>query len=378
MRGTHVEDTSSLRPIALLALFCLAHCGGLRGGEERALLDLEVGQETVGGATFRVQGGLASIRKLEPGRLELWAQAPVLRIQVTLGGDAQESWQVKVHNAMPDAVLQARTTAGADLFVSGPKSAWRTTREWKVQLKKGSSAWLTVAPPDAGQPQKWRFAVLSDTQDTWETLRRFIARMNQDSTIRFVVSTGDLRSGGDRDGLVRYQKELQGLNVPFFTTVGNHEIDPDTPEDWHELFGRHSYNFAFKDVHFSLVDSASATIDSLVYGWLDQWTEAGQKRVHVFLTHYPPLDPVGSRNAAFRSRKEAAKLLAKLARGEVDLTLYGHIHSYYAFSNAGIPAYISGGGTHQQEKLDGIGYHYLTVDVTSNSRIERVSLVRLD
>ena len=60
--------------------------------------------------------------------------------------------------------------------------------------------------------------------------------------------------------------------------------------------------------------------------------------------HIPPVDPIGVRNGSFANRNEAAKLLTRLARGGVDLTLYGHIHSYYAFENAGIPAHISGGG----------------------------------
>jgi hypothetical protein len=36
--------------------------------------------------------------------------------------------------------------------------------------------------------------------------------------------------------------------------------------------------------------------------------------------HIPPLDPTGVRNGAFASRSEAAKLLARLAEGGVDLS----------------------------------------------------------
>ena len=39
-----------------------------------------------------------------------------------------------------------------------------------------------------------------------------------------------------------------------------------------------------------------------------------------------------------------AKLLGMLSAAGVDLTLYGHVHTYLEFTNAGIPAYISGGG----------------------------------
>ena len=71
-------------------------------------------------------------------------------------------------------------------------------------------------------------------------------------------------------------------------------------------------------------------------------------------------------------------LLERLAEGEVDLTLYGHIHSYYAWANAGIPAYISGGGGALPEKLDGIGRHFLVVEPDPPGGVASVALVRVD
>jgi hypothetical protein len=67
-----------------------------------------------------------------------------------------------------------------------------------------------------------------------------------------------------------------------------------------------------------------------------------------------------------------------MARENVDLTLYGHIHSYYSFTNAGIPAFISGGGGAIPETFDGVGRHYLAVDVDPGEGVREVSLVRVD
>jgi hypothetical protein len=94
--------------------------------------------------------------------------------------------------------------------------------------------------------------------------------------------------------------------------------------------------------------------------------------------HIPPLDPIGVRNGAFASRNEAAKLLARLATAGVDLTLYGHIHSYYHFDNAGIPAFISGGGGAIPEKFDNIGRHFLVVDADPSAQTFQVRVVRVD
>jgi hypothetical protein len=98
----------------------------------------------------------------------------------------------------------------------------------------------------------------------------------------------------------------------------------------------------------------------------------------VVLTHVPPLDPTGLRGGGFRSRKEAGKLLQKLARGRVDALFLGHIHSFYAFSAAGVPTYISGGGGAIEERLDGIERHFLRVRASAARGIEDVALVRVD
>jgi hypothetical protein len=54
------------------------------------------------------------------------------------------------------------------------------------------------------------------------------------------------------------------------------------------------------------------------------------------------------------------------------------VHSYYAFSNAGIAAHITGGGGAIPERLDGIGRHFLTVDVDPDTQLFQVGIVRVD
>ena len=94
--------------------------------------------------------------------------------------------------------------------------------------------------------------------------------------------------------------------------------------------------------------------------------------------HIPPLDPVGVRNGSFSSRAEANKLLSRLAAGHVDLTVYVHVHSYYAYANAGIPAFITGGGGAIPERMDGIGRHFLVFDADPARGDVTGRLVRVD
>jgi Icc protein len=73
---------------------------------------------------------------------------------------------------------------------------------------------------------------------------------------------------------------------------------------------------------------------------------------------------------------EAHKLIGKLERGKVDLALFGHIHSYYSYSLGTIPAFISGGGGGNEEKLDGISRHYLVLHINPQ-QIKGIELVQI-
>jgi Icc protein len=366
--------TSKLGLFAFTA--ALTTCVGV--AQERAARDEEVGKGQVGGASFEVTDGLASIRRLEPGVLTLWAQAPVLQVRARTGSGAAESWTLTIDNTLPDATLDAVTVSGPTVAVVPLDASRPTEKRWTLSLPAGVDATLTLRPARPEPSGPWRYALLSDIQEAIDRVQDIYARINADPTIEFVVSAGDLTTFGRPEQLDRFQRELERLRVPFFATLGNHELGTDDGQPFQRQVGRASFRFFYGGLEFIFLDSASATLDPRVYAWLDGWLAEGENRTQVALMHIPPVDPVGVRNGSFADRNEAAKLLAKLAEGGVDLTLYGHIHTYQAFSNAGIPAHIAGGGGAIPERFDGIGRHYLTVDVDPRGGIVQTGLVRID
>lgn len=353
---------------APLALSCLDVAEG------RARRDLEVGKASAGEARVVVDEGLAAIRHLAPGELSLWASAPVLSIRLTdaVGGP----WTVTIENMLADAELSAHA-GDKRVPVELVAAPYPTQRTFRLTVPPGAETTLSLRPPDAARLEPWRFAVFADVQEDIDRVQDIYAKMNETEGIRFALISGDLTSRGSAEQLERFQREMKTLAFPCYATLGNHELG--TRDDlYHEWFGRGNYRFVFRGVQFTVLDSASATIDPLAYRWLSGWLAEGRDRLHVVTMHLAPLDPVGSRNGAFASRAEANKLLTMLADGRVDVTFYGHIHSFYAFENAGIPAYISGGGGAIPERLDGIGRHFVTVDVEPPSRISQVAVVRVD
>jgi Icc protein len=389
---TRARSAGALLAAALLAAAPSAGLSGcMRRGEERALSDQEVGLAESDAVTVIVEDGLAHVREVvagdadTPGRITLWGSAPAFAL--TLGSDVDRTWELTVQNCMPDAALTALSAGvppndGVAVDIAELPGPRPTVRRWQVTLRGqpgAAEARLRVAPPDAdalAPGESWRFAVMGDIQRALPEVDDVFERINEVPGVRFVASTGDLVQSGEIGEYELLEKQLEVLDVPYFSTIGNHELFADHAR-WRVRFGRFNVHFRFKGAVFSLIDSGSSSVDPLVYEWLDEWLDEARDEVHFFFTHFPAVDPIGVRAGSFRSAHEAHKLLERLAEGRVDVTFYGHIHSYYAFENAGIPAYISGGGGAIPERWDGIGRHFLTVDVTAGS-VQSVGVVRVD
>jgi len=345
--------------------------------EERARRDMTVGQAELGDVRVAVQHGHAAVRLLGPGELRLWAGAPVLSVQMAVGAASGGPWSITVENVLSDAELRAETAAGEALAVELTDQPAPTQRTWRLDAPAGGEITLTLRPPDAGDLAPWRFAALADVQEAIDGVQDIYAKMNAHPGLRFALFSGDLTARGTAEQLERFQREAKSLKIPLYATLGNHELGV-RDDLYHEYYGRGNYSFAFRGARFTMLDSASATIDPLVYGWLEGWLEEGRGGLHMVAMHIPPIDPVGTRNGSFASRAEADKLLSMLAGGGVDLTVYGHVHSYYVYENAGIPAYITGGGGAIPERMDGIGRHFVVVDVLPGQSFSQVAVVRID
>lgn len=345
----------------------------IRPGERRAEREREVGHATNAAIALDVDDGAAAIRELDDGRVRLWAGAPSIVVRLRTGAAAR-AWRVAIENVLPGAALEANGTEVRPVDAPGTPP---TERAYELALPASADVVLRLVPRD--EPTgAFRFLVLGDVQDAIDRVQDIYRKMNAIDGARFLVFVGDQTDRGHFAELEQFRTELKGLRIPAYMTLGNHELGADEPPRYYDVFGRASHSFVFGGVAFTFVDDGSATVDPLVDAELDRWLDAHRARPHVVAMHIPPVDPVGTRNGAFASHTEAQRLLAKLARGNVDLTLYGHVHSYYAFANAGIPAFITGGGGAIPERFDGVGRHFLRVDFDPARQTFDVGLERVD
>jgi 3',5'-cyclic-AMP phosphodiesterase len=359
------------RSHGLVALALFAALGCTRPAEERTRQDLEVGHAQSAALEVDVASGLAAVRELTGEQLRLWLSAP--STEVSLVAHEALSLELSVENAMSSLELDDLDSGEVVPIVSG---AGATKKSWTLALGPGARH-FRLAPPNALENGHFRFALLSDVQEAIDRIQDVYRVINAQPELDFLLGAGDLTEEGKVEELQRFQHELATLGVPYYTTLGNHELG-ERPPAYQQWFGRANFQFTHRGVYFTLLDSASATIDPLALDWLDGWLANARDSVHIVAMHIPPLDPVGTRNAAFASRAEAAALLAKLAESGVDLTLYGHIHAHYSFRNAGIPAVISGGGGASPERASDIGRHFVVFEVDATRGIVSSEVVRVD
>jgi 3',5'-cyclic-AMP phosphodiesterase len=360
--------------ISIMVLFIAC----LRGGQERAELDKTVGISSNSGLTIKIANGLASIQSIEPGKMELWMGAPAQHINITLDSSATLKLNINLHNIMPNVEVTCNGSNGKSCTSELFPGDYPTNRLLSIEFQSQGEYDITIAPQDNFSSQPFSFIVLSDIQEELYRVQDIYTILNSYPQARFIISAGDLTDQGEEWELKEFQSQMRSLNIPLFSTPGNHDIMDGENSDWHRLFGRHSFNFVFHDTHFTMADSSAATLDPIVYDWLKIWIDQGVDKMHFFTTHIPIIDPDGFRNGSFRSRQEAGLLLALLAQGRVNVTLYGHVHTYLKFSNGGMDAYISGGGGGWPEKLDGIGRHFLLIKVNPDPQTYTVEVIRVD
>jgi predicted phosphodiesterase len=353
---------------AVAALWLFAGC--TRPAESRALQELEVGTSTLSDVTVEIGDSLAAIHNLSDHTLELWAGAPDIRIRMDVGATAAGDWTITVRNVTTDAIM----TEGGMISMRAPDQ-FPTVAIFHTQLAAGFHE-LRVAPPDADVPGPFRVAAMADIQTALPDVDDVFELISQTPDARFVISMGDITQRAGIEEYDMFDRQLQTLTIPYYTTLGNHELWADA-DRYFSRYGRASFQFEFKGAAFTFVDSGDGGLDPIVEGWLDDWLDKAKDKVSIFLTHFPPIDPVGTRYGGMRSAEDGRRLIARLVKANVDLALYGHIHSYKSFENGGIPAYISGGGGAQPEKWDGINRHFLVIDIAPIG-IANVSVTRVD
>ncbi len=221
--------------------------------------------------------------------------------------------------------------AGVSLvFVSGLPHLAGAAEKLGGKAKPGSHDFYFLQLSDT----HWGFAGPKINPDPTGTLPKAIELVN---TLPihpdFIVFTGDLTHTTDDDQerrkrMAEFKKvaaTLKNKNIRFL--AGEHDASLDNGKAFHEFFGKSTYAFTHKGVHFIALDNVSdpgGALGDAQLQWLNQQLKQLKKddRI-VILTHRPLFDLMPEWDWATRDGAKAIDLLMPYTNV---IVFYGHIH----------------------------------------------------
>ncbi|WP_242877666.1 metallophosphoesterase [Desulfosporosinus sp. BG] len=258
----------------------------------------------------------------------------------------------------------------------------------------------------ANQPKTFKFELnaaenpevimLGDNRNGYGTFSNIIDQVNAIKPA-FVVDNGDLVYGGEPNRYRLFYETVSKLQVPLYTTLGNHDIRENGLPIYTELFGPAYYSFDYLKNHFIFLDSSRGWAEKTAippeqYLWLEADLKKAQgKRIFV-VSHIPPTDPranvtpntypespktgvlqklmnklsgTSDIDHAFTDKAEAKKFEDLMTKYKVDTVFLSHIHSFFSFVRGNV-RYVITGGAGAELLSEGSEYHYIRVHITDD------------
>ena len=170
---------------------------------------------------------------------------------------------------------------------------------------------------------------------------------------KFVVHLGDIVHPVPalptfHEAVALFKDIADPLSMPLYLIPGNHDVG-DKRIDWmpadhvcddylntyRDVFGKDFYAFDEQNVRFLMMNSlllnSGLDDEARQREWLeDQITQAGDKRVFVFM-HYPPYIYTSDERGNYDNIDEPARswLISQLQRPSVEALFAGHVHNFW-------------------------------------------------
>lgn len=219
----------------------------------------------------------------------------------------------------------------------------------------------------------FKFAHVSDTHigsnNSEDDLRRTVQSINHDSSIAFVILSGDITDFGSDSEFSIAKQILDSLNKPWHIIPGNHDANwsESGTNSFKKIFGAETFFFDFGGYYF--IGSACGPNMRMSPGqvprenvvWLDSTLKhlKNKKQPVIFVNHYP-MDS---------SLNNWYDVIDLLKTRNTQLIICGHGHANHQLNFEGIPGIM--GRSNLRARKDVGGYNIVTIQNDTATYTER-------
>lgn len=230
------------------------------------------------------------------------------------------------------------------------------------RVRENLSGQLHAPGPVAVNPDSFSFAMFGDPQIEHDNVNN-LGRLKSDVQTKgtaFFCALGDFTehsTADERDSIV---KDLQSVGIPYYATIGNHDLYQSDGWEWFKTtFGPSCYPVVIADrIKLIFLDTADGLLGPTQFDWLESELDDGGRYIKIVGTHFPAFDgrePTTWRTASTGERYKLQHLLQKYG---VHSLVSGHIHAWRHTVVEGVNHFIC--GTMAPGRLDyGSGKGYL-------------------
>ena len=209
----------------------------------------------------------------------------------------------------------------------------------------------------------FKFAHVSDTHigshNSEEDLSRTVHNINADSSLKFVIISGDITDFGTDSAFQLAKNILDSLNKPWHIIPGNHDANwsESGTNSFKKIFGSETFKFEYGGYLFlgtvcgpnMRMSPGQVSRENIV--WLDSTLKnLKDKNIPIIFVNHYPLD--SSLNNWF-------DIMDLLKTRNTQLILCGHGHANHQFNFEGIPGIM--GRSNLRAKKEVGGYNVVTV-----------------